>query len=72
MIDSETSFLWLIILICYPSLIVDLGVLMVKFSPQDPKFIGSNPAEVNGFFQEHKFFGMDLMPYVENLRFQAH
>ena len=28
--------------------------LGVTFSPQDPRFVGSNPAEVNGFFQDVK------------------
>ena len=33
---------------------VGLGGLKVTCSPRDPKFAGSNPAEVDGFFQEVK------------------
>ena len=29
---------------------VGLGDLRVTFSPRDPQFAGSNPAEVDGFF----------------------
>ena len=31
---------------------VDLGGLGVRYSPRDPRFAGSNPAEVDGFFQD--------------------
>ena len=31
---------------------VGLGGLGVPFSPRDPRFAGSNPAEVDGFFQD--------------------
>ena len=33
---------------------VGLGGLGVMFSPQDPRFPGSNPAKVDGFFQDVK------------------
>ena len=33
---------------------VDLGGLGVTCSPRDPRFAGSNPAEVDGFFQDVK------------------
>ena len=33
---------------------VGLGGLEVTCSPRDPRFEGSNPAEVDGFFQEVK------------------
>ena len=33
---------------------VDLGGLGVTCSPRDPRFSGSNPAEVDGFFQDLK------------------
>ena len=44
--------------------------------PRDPRFAGSNPAEVNGFFQDVKILstsppGETLKPWVPNLRFQA-
>ena len=32
-------------------LLVGLGGLGVTCSPRDPRFAGSNPTEVNGFFQ---------------------
>ena len=31
-----------------------LGGLGVTYTPQDPRFAGSNPAEVDGFFQDVK------------------
>ena len=42
---------------CHPrtkSMIVGLGGLGVTCSPRDPRFAGSNPAEVDGFFQDVK------------------
>ena len=33
---------------------VGLGGLGVPWSPRDPRFAGSNPAEVNGFFSVRK------------------
>ena len=33
---------------------VGLGGLGVTCSPRDPRFAGSNPAEVGGFFQDFK------------------
>ena len=33
---------------------VGLGGLGVPCSPQDPRFAGSNPVEVDGFFQDVK------------------
>ena len=34
--------------------LVGLGGLEVTGSPRDPRFSGSNPAEVDGFFQDVK------------------
>ena len=34
--------------------VVGLGGLGVPCSPRDPRFAGSNPAEVDGFFQDAK------------------
>ena len=53
---------------------VVLGGLGVTCSPRDPRFAGSNPAEVDGFFQdnpEHKSSGRDFKLGVPSLRFQA-
>ena len=55
---------------------VVLGGLIVTCSPRDPKFAGSNPAEVNGLFSgrknlEHKSCGRDFKLGVPSLRFQA-
>ena len=36
---------------------VGLGSLGVTCSPRDPKFASSNPAEVDGFFQDVKILG---------------
>ena len=33
---------------------VGLGGLGLRCSPRDPRFAGSNPAEVDGFFQDVK------------------
>ena len=33
---------------------VDLGGIGITCLPRDPKFAGSNPAEVDGFFQDVK------------------
>ena len=33
---------------------VDLGGLGIMCSPSDPRFAASNPAEVDGFFQDVK------------------
>ena len=48
----------------------------VTCSPRDPRFAGSNPAEVDGFFSgrknsEHKSFRMDFKLRVPSLRFQV-
>ena len=54
---------------------VDLGGLGVTCLPRDPRFAGSNPAEVNGFFSGHKNpkhkSGRDFKLRVQSLRFQA-
>ena len=34
--------------------VVGLGGLSVSCSPRDPRFAGSNPAKVDGFFQDRK------------------
>ena len=46
-------------------IVFDLGCLGVTCSPLDPKFAGSNPAEVDGFFSgrkipDHKSSGRDF------------
>ena len=55
---------------------VGLGGLGVTCSPRDPRFAGSNPAEVDGFFSgrknpEHKSSERDFKLGVPSLRFQA-
>ena len=64
---------------------VGLDGLAVACSPRDPRFAGSNPAEVDEFFKdvktlntspgrknpEHKSSGKDFKPRVPSLRFQA-
>ena len=39
---------------------VDLGGLGVTCSPRDPRFAGSNPAEVDGFFPDVKILSTGL------------
>ena len=56
--------------------LVGLGGLEVSCSPQDPRFAGSNPIEVDVFFSgrknpEHKSSGRDFKLGVPSLRFQA-
>ena len=56
--------------------VVGLGGLGVTCSPRDPKFAGSNPAEVDAFFSgrkhpEHKSSGRDFKLGVLSLKFQA-
>ena len=55
--------------------IVGLGGLGVTCSHRDPRFAGSNPAEIDGFSgsknPEHKSSGSDFEPWVPSLRFQA-
>ena len=52
---------------------VGLGGLGVPCSPRDPRFAGSNPAEVDGRKNpQHKYSGKDFKLRVESLRFQAH
>ena len=46
--------LLLLLLLLSSSSLVDLGGLRVTCSPRDPRFAGSNPAEVDGFFQDVK------------------
>ena len=48
--------------------IVGLGGLGVTCSPRDPRFAGSNPAEVD---PKHKSSGRDFKLGVPSLRFQA-
>ena len=60
------------------SILVSLGGLGVTCSPRDPRFAGSNLAEVDGFYSErknpkqHKSSGRDFKLGVPILRFQAH
>ena len=60
----------------YPERKVGLGGLGVTSLLRDPRFAGSNPAVVDGFFQgvkipEHKFSGRDFKLGVPSLRLQA-
>ena len=53
-----------------------LGGLGVKYLPRDPRFAGSNPTEVDGFFSgrknpEQKSSGREFKLGVPSLRFQA-
>ena len=41
-------------------LIVSLGGLGVMCSPRDPRFVGSNPTEVDGFIQDVKILNTSL------------
>ena len=55
---------------------VGLGDLGVTCSLRDPRFAGSNPVEVDGFFSgrknpEHKSYGRNLKCGVPSLGFQA-
>ena len=55
---------------------VGLGGLGVTCSPPDPRFAGSNPAKVDGFFQDVKILstkssGKDFKLGVPSQRFQA-
>ena len=55
---------------------VDLDGLGVKCSPRYPRFAGSNPADLDGYFSrrknsEHKSSGRDFNPWVPSLSFQA-
>ena len=45
----------------------------LAYSPLDPRFVGSNPAGVDGFFQSLKIlsmtsFGREVKPWVVHLR----
>ena len=62
----------------YP-LLVNLGGLGVTCSPWDPRFVGSNPAEVDGFFKDVKIvstsspggtlsWGTEISGSLKNLR----
>ena len=56
--------------------IVGLGGLGITCLPSDPRFAGSNPAEVDAFFSgrknpEHKSSRRDFKLGVPSLRFQA-
>ena len=46
-------------------MVVGLGGLGVKCSPRDPRLAGSNPAEVDGFFQEVKILAQAGVPESE-------
>ena len=45
-------------IICPP--VVGLGGLGVTCSPRDPRFAGSNPAEIDGYFQDVKILSKVL------------
>ena len=64
--NERTHYLWAIINLFLTKIIIGLGVTC---SPRDPRFAGSNPAEVDGFFSgrknpEHKSSGRDFRPWV--------
>ena len=57
-------------------LVPTLVVKRLSYSPLDPRFSGSNPARVNGFFQSLNFlsmtsFGREVKPWVLCRRFMA-
>ena len=65
-------YLFKVLNISYLSILhVGLGGLGVTSSPRDLRFVGSNPAEIDGFFHEEKSSGRDLKVGVPSLRFQA-
>ena len=54
----------------------NLDNLGVNCSPRDPRFAGSTPADIDGFFSErknpeHKSSGRDFILGVPSLRFQV-
>ena len=72
----ETMLLGKLKFLQFKGVYVGFGGLRVTWSPWDPRFVGSNPAGVNGFSEhknpEHKSSGRDFKPGVPSLRFQAH
>ena len=55
---------------------VDPGCPVLSYSPLDPRFSGSNPVGVDGFFQSVKIlsinsFGREVKPRVPRRRFTA-
>ena len=79
--ELKTTFIhlfnrWKVIYTQFRILKVGLGDLGVTFSPRDPRFEGSNPAEADKFFTgrknpEHMSSGRDFNLEVPSLRFQA-
>ena len=75
--NYEFQFIFIIFPASHITLkLVGLGGLGVMWSPRDPRFAGSNLAEVDEFFSErknpeHKSSGSDLKPWFPSLRFQA-
>ena len=74
LLDKSSGFLSLFTLVM--KLKVGLSGLGIMCSPQDPRFTGSNPAKVDGFFlgrknPEYKSSGKDFKLGVQSLRFQA-
>ena len=70
------SFLWWRIFPWYKWTGFHLGGLGITCSLRDPRFVGSNPAEVDVIFSrrknvEHQSSGRDFKPRVPSLRFQA-
>ena len=58
----------------YINLFWQFVFLLLGVPPWDPRFAGSNPAEVIGFFSdcknpEHKSSGRNFKPWVPSLRF---
>ena len=72
--NNNNNYYYIIIIIII--IIVGLGGLRLTCLPRDPRFTGSNAAEVNGFFSgcknpEQKSSRMDFKLGVPSLRFQA-
>ena len=73
MLDFKQVYIYIYI---YIYICVVLGGLEVMCSPRDPRFVGSNPAKVDGFFQDAKILrtsppGGTLSWGSPSLRFQA-
>ena len=50
------------------SSLAGLGGLGVTCSPRDPRFAGSSPAEVDGFFQDVKILSTSPQDHCQDIR----
>ena len=50
----KNAFSSLLVFVCLYNEIIGLGGLGITCSPRDLRFVGSNPAEVDGFFRTEK------------------